>query len=68
VKQGIWWCHFIFAGWQIQESSKSTRKTVATEAEKVRRSELERGFNGIEDTRRERVRTVAEAADEFVRG
>ena len=42
-KQSIWWYHFTFAGQHIQESSKSARKTIATEAEKKRRAELERG-------------------------
>ncbi len=65
--QNVWWYHFNFAGRHIQESSKSTRKTIATEAEKKRRLELEKSFNGIEDTRRERVRTVAEVAREFLK-
>lgn len=43
----IWWYHFTFAGRHVQESSKSTRKTVATEAEKRRRAELERAHAGI---------------------
>ena len=33
----VWWFHFTFAGRHVQESSKSTRKTVAVEAEKKRR-------------------------------
>jgi len=65
--QKVWWYHFNFAGRHIQESSKSTRKTIATDAEKKRRLELEKSFNGIEDTRRERVRTVAEVAREFLK-
>lgn len=62
---GVWWYHFSFAGRHIQESTKSTRKTVATEAEKNRRLELERSFNAVEDRRRERVRSVSEVADQF---
>jgi integrase len=64
--QNVWWYHFNFAGRHIQESSKSTRKTIATDAEKKRRLELEKSFNGIEDNRRERVRSVAEIAAEFL--
>lgn len=64
--QAVWWYKFSFAGRRIRESSKSTRKTIALEAEKSRRLELERGFNNIADTRRERIRTVAELADEFL--
>lgn len=64
-QQNVWWYHFTFDGRHIQESSKSTRKTVAVEAEKKRRRELEQKYNSIEDTRRERIRTVAEIADEY---
>jgi integrase len=62
----IWWYHFTFAGRHIQESSKSTRKTIATEAEKKRRLEMERGFNDTTDRRQERIRSVAEVADKFL--
>lgn len=58
----VWWYEFVFAGKRIRESSKSTRKTIATEAERKRRLELEQGFNSVEDTRKERLRTVAEIA------
>jgi len=34
---GVWRYHLSFDGRHIQESTKSTRKTVATEAEKNRR-------------------------------
>ena len=54
---GVWWYHFVFSGRHIQESTKSTRKTIATEAEKNRRLELEKGFNEIEDRRVNRIRT-----------
>ena len=61
-QQKIWWYHFTFAGRHVQESSKSTRKTIAIEAEKKRRLELEKGFNQIEDNRQDRVRTVAQVS------
>lgn len=67
-RQDVWWYKFSFAGRHIRESSKSSRKTIAQEAEKKRRLELERGFNNLADTRRERIRTVAELADEFFEG
>jgi integrase len=66
VQSQIWWYDFTFAGRRIQESSKSTRKTIAVEAEKKRRLELERGFNHVEDNRRERIRSIAELATEFL--
>ncbi len=65
--QRVWWYHFTFAGRHIQESSKSARKTVATEAEKKRRLELERSFNGIEDNRKARIRTIAEVSADFLK-
>jgi integrase len=66
VRSQIWWYDFTFAGRRIQESSKSTRKTIAVEAEKKRRLELERRFNHVEDNRRERIRCIAELATEFL--
>jgi hypothetical protein len=45
----IWWYEFSFAGKRIQESSKSTSKTLAKQAQQKRRRELEQGFNSIED-------------------
>jgi hypothetical protein len=44
----IWWYNFTFGGRRVQESSKSPRKTIAMEAEKNRRCELEKSFNHIE--------------------
>ena len=43
----IWWYKFKFAGQTIRESSKSTSKTLARDAERARRRELEIGFNRI---------------------
>jgi integrase len=67
-QSAIWWYHFTFAGRHIQESSKSTRKTIATEAEKKRRLDLEKDFNDIEDKRHERVRSIKDLAAEFKEG
>ena len=55
---GVWWYSFIFAGKRIQESAKTSRKTIATESEKNRRLELEKALAGmpVEDrTRRIRI-------------
>jgi integrase len=60
-----WWYEFWFAGQRIRESSKSGSKTVARKAEEKRRRELEEGFNNFTDTRKERVRTMSDIADEF---
>jgi hypothetical protein len=37
----IWWYKFSFAGQVIRESSKSASKTVAKDAERARRREME---------------------------
>jgi integrase len=44
---GVWWYKFRFAGQMIRESSKSDSKTVAKDAERARRRELEGSFNRI---------------------
>ena len=54
----IWYYKFIFAGRLIKESAKTTSKTVAKEAEKRRRRELEEGFNGVNDARDLRMRPL----------
>ncbi|MEP7355375.1 MAG: hypothetical protein ABI824_19260, partial [Acidobacteriota bacterium] len=59
--QSVWWYNFTFAGRRIQESSKSGRKTIALEAEKRRRRELEQAYAGIPSVSgAERVTSVAE--------
>lgn len=62
---GVWWYEFYFAGQRIRESTKSTSKTVAREAERNRKRELEEGFNNITDQRRERIRTFRDMAEDF---
>jgi integrase len=67
IKRGkIWSYEFVFAGRRIRESAKTTSKTVAKLAEQRRRRELEKGFNGIEDNRDDRIRSVAELASEYL--
>ncbi|MGA9783317.1 MAG: hypothetical protein WBQ52_14240, partial [Terracidiphilus sp.] len=61
----VWWYEFYFAGQRIRESTKSTSKTVAREAEKNRRRELEEGLNNITDPLRERIRTFRVMAEDF---
>jgi hypothetical protein len=48
---GVWWYKFYFAGQPIRESSKSTSKTIAKNAEQQRRRELETGFHNIREVR-----------------
>lgn len=57
----VWWYEFLFARRRVRESAKTTSKTVAKLAEQNRRRQLEDGFNGVEDKRRERVRHFPQA-------
>ena len=43
----VWWYKFRFEGQMIRESSKSESKTVAKDAERARRRELEESWNQI---------------------
>ena len=61
-----WWYEFLFARQRIRESAKTTSKTVAKLAEQKRRRELELGFNGVEDRREERIRTVNELGTSYL--
>lgn len=63
----VWYYEFVFAGRLIKESAKTPSKTVAKEAERQRRRELEQEFNGIVDARSERVRTIRELASSFLK-
>jgi integrase len=46
-----WWYKFQFAGQIIRESTKSNSRTLARDAEKARRRDLERGINRIKKRR-----------------
>lgn len=67
VHTKIWYYKFVFAGREIKESAKTKSKTVAKEAEKKRRRELEQGFNGIADPRNDRIRELRELSKEFLK-
>jgi len=55
----VYWYEFIFAGKRIRESAKTGSKTVAKEAEKDRRRELERTLAGLPaEPRENRIRSV----------
>ena len=58
-KQGFWWYRFRFGGRMIHESAKTASKTLARDAERVRRRELERNYNRVE--KRALPPTLAEA-------
>jgi integrase len=61
----VWWYEFVFDGVRYRESAKTTSKTVAAEALKVRRREVEESFNGIK--KREMPKTFAVAAAEHLK-
>jgi hypothetical protein len=58
----VWWFKFRFAGQVIRESSKSASKTIAKEAERSRRRELEESFNHISRPRTAHLFSVAAEA------
>ena len=61
-----WHYEFLFANKRIRESAKSTSKTIAKEAERKRRRELEEGFNGLtKEDRSWRVLAFSEAAEKY---
>ena len=63
VQSAVWWYEFNFAGRRVRESTKSTRKTIATLAEENRRKELQRAYagQGASEAPTQRVRTVKNA-------
>ena len=61
-----YWYKFYFANKLIRESAKTSSKTVAKEAEKNRRRDLEKGYNGLAtEDRSRRVLTFREASEAF---
>ena len=60
----VWWYKFRFAGQMIRESSKSESKTLAKDAERVRRRELEESWNQIK--RRTLPPRLDRAADDWL--
>jgi integrase len=64
----VWWYKFYFAGREIKESSKSRSKTVAKEAEKQRRRELEEGFHNLTQAREQRIRPLKEIIEDYLVG
>ena len=63
----FYWYEFLFAGRRIRESAKTTSRTLAREAERRRRRELEEALIGVPvENRRGRIRTVASAIEEYL--
>jgi len=62
-----WWYEFIYAGRRIQESAKTTSKTKAKKALIKRKRELEEGFIGIENPRKDRIQGFSKVAAEYLK-
>ena len=60
-----WWYKFRIGGVVIRESAKTNSKTIARDAERARRRQLEESLNGI--TKRERPRLFRLAAEEWLK-
>ena len=60
----VWWYHFQFQGASIQESARTGSKTIAREAERNRRRELEASAAGV--VKRERPVLFKQAANEWL--
>jgi len=61
---GTWWFKFRLNGQVVRESAKSNSKTVAREAERARRRELELGINRVE--KRKKMPLFSVAAKEWL--
>jgi len=67
VPTSTWWYEFSLAGQRIRESANTTRKTLATEAERNRRLELERAIVGTgAEVRVSRIRRVRDLVKEYL--
>jgi hypothetical protein len=58
----VYWYEFQFNGSRIRESAKTTSKTIARDAERARRRELDLGINGLKKRELSPLFTVAAKA------
>ena len=65
-KHGFWWYRFRFGGRIVHESARTTSKTLAIQAERVRRRELEQSWNHV-GGRRELPPAFERASKEYQR-
>lgn len=62
----VWWYEFLFAGRRVRESAKTTRKSIAREAERRRRLELEKTLVGMPIEKREsRINRVQDVVRDY---
>ena len=63
----VWWYEFTYAGRRVRESAKTSRKTIALEAERGRRLELEKTLAGLPVEKREnRINSVAGVVKKYL--
>jgi len=67
VYSKVWWYEFTIAGKRVRESAKTTRKTIAIEAERKRRLEYEKSLNAVEQDRSKRIQSICDLGDAFVK-
>lgn len=60
------WYEFNIAGKRVRESAKTTRKTIAIEAERKRRLEYERSLNAVGQDRSKRIESIADLGEAYV--
>ncbi|MGA9426031.1 MAG: hypothetical protein WBV33_13205 [Terracidiphilus sp.] len=65
-RSNIWWYDFSFRNQRIRESTHSRSKTVAREAEQQRRRDLERGIHNITEVQQNRIRALADIAEQYL--
>ena len=62
----VWWYSFLFNGQRIQESAKTSRKTLAQQAERDHRLRLEKTLSGMPlESRDARVKPIAALVAEY---
>jgi len=68
-KSNVWWYNFTYAGRHVQESAKTSKKTLARVAEQNRRDELERASVGLPSKPAgERIRRLSDVLKEYEQG
>jgi integrase len=66
VKSAVWWMDFTYCGKRIRESTGCTKKTLAVDAVKRRKTELERAIAGLPSEGKEtRIRTVGQVCQTY---
>ena len=61
-----WWYEFVYGGQRIRDSAKTSKKTIAIEAEKDHRRRLERASAGMPSEQpQQRIRNVAAVLKEY---